>query len=831
MKKKLFFGKKSLTKAMCIVLAGLMVASLGGCKKKQNAGTGVVASANDVSASKENVFRLIGEGSTGSAYFSNAIVCDDQVILVTGSEVDGVTMNYEPGQTLEQPEETEEVSEDGSENPSEETDGNTEEKTSENTEDTDTEDTKTGDDAAEEFSHTCSWTIVDYSGNVIGNGKYDFNRKADTDLTYSDAAINANGNLVVANKESHYDMNTGNQAEKYILTELTLDGNLVSSAELELPEHMTYTDATVAKDCVYVYVDTEAVIFDFSGNQIGNVSAGALANLSGVLVSDNGRVFFRGYDNNYNLMLLEYFPDQKNVGNPIEGATLGDFSYVFYTPGKEHDLTMSDNNILYSVDVQGTQATATPIMNFMDSDVLASYTTKAYLLDDTHVLLVDYDDSAVKNKFEVYEKVPADQVKEKAILTVGGPSAIDNETRKMILAFNKKHDDVRLRTVDYEKYSTEADPLGSQTQFNTDLLNHCGPDIIVTSMITNPAMYFNKSVFVDLYPLMEANGINKDDYLSNILESGGVDGKCYILNPSFMVYAMAIKESYLGGKEYLSVSEIKELEKKLGCEGRAVAGANPSYLLDYLVAFSGDTYYNAKTGECSFDSPEFIEALEWIKTCEDTELDYENYESSAKKQIKDLHDGKHIFTYVYLTDFRGINTYDKSTYGEKVAFTGFPGSNTGSGVIYAPSGLAISNDCKDKELAFEFVKSYLSDDYQYIDPHSYSYRFPISKKALQQYAMDSTQKPYEQNIRTGAYEQVDERSANVLNEVITPISEERAQEVIQYLESCNLSIQYDDKIGEMVKEECEPFFAGQKSAQECASILQSRISIYVKEQN
>ena len=40
---------------------------------------------------------------------------------------------------------------------------------------------------------------------------------------------------------------------------------------------------------------------------------------------------------------------------------------------------------------------------------------------------------------------------------------------------------------------------------------------------------------------------------------------------------------------------------------------------------------------------------------------------------------------------------------------------------------------------------------------------------------------------------------------------------------------FDEKIMEIMSEEIEPFFKGQKSAEDVASVLQSRVKLYLQE--
>ena len=61
-----------------------------------------------------------------------------------------------------------------------------------------------------------------------------------------------------------------------------------------------------------------------------------------------------------------------------------------------------------------------------------------------------------------------------------------------------------------------------------------------------------------------------------------------------------------------------------------------------------------------------------------------------------------------------------------------------------------------------------------------------------------------------------------------PVQIEAAKKIY---ESATGAIFYDEKILEIIREEIEPFFEGQKTAEEVANIIQSRVGIYLAENN
>ena len=57
----------------------------------------------------------------------------------------------------------------------------------------------------------------------------------------------------------------------------------------------------------------------------------------------------------------------------------------------------------------------------------------------------------------IYKKVPPEQVKDKTIITLGGIYVNDSDLQSMIIKFNKRSDEYRIRIVDYSSLITDGD--------------------------------------------------------------------------------------------------------------------------------------------------------------------------------------------------------------------------------------------------------------------------------------------------------------------------------------------------------------------------------------
>jgi hypothetical protein len=75
-------------------------------------------------------------------------------------------------------------------------------------------------------------------------------------------------------------------------------------------------------------------------------------------------------------------------------------------------------------------------------------------------------------------------------------------------------------------------------------------------------------------------------------------------------------------------------------------------------------------------------------------------------------------------------------------------------------------------------------------------------------------------------------SETYYNEVpiyIPPMTDEDVKNIQKLIDSADTLANADEEVFSLITEEAEAFFKGQKSAEEVAEVIQSRVSIYVKE--
>lgn len=204
-----------------------------------------------------------------------------------------------------------------------------------------------------------------------------------------------------------------------------------------------------------------------------------------------------------------------------------------------------------------------------------------------------------------------------------------------------------------------------------------------------------------------------------------------------------------------------------------------------------------------------------------------NYESTPAL----VSSGRQLLATFSASDFEEFQMYE-AMFGGQLAFKGFPTSE-GVGNVVIPTGsrLSISSTCEDVEAAWSFVRGMLTEEY-FSEDNYYVYGYPLNKAAFDKLEAKAMEKQYETDPETG--EQVEVSTGgwgwDDFYIDIYAMTEEQAQQLEELIASVDRTYSYDKNIMDLVMEESAGFFAGTKTAEQTASLIQDRVSIYVNEQ-
>lgn len=511
----------------------------------------------------------------------------------------------------------------------------------------------------------------------------------------------------------------------------------------------------------------------------------------------------------------------KKIGEAVQNIEIN-WGDTLYT-GLNSSFLVSGGNQVFTLDLAaGTKET---LFNWIDVDVNEENVQYVGELSDGRIWAVtrEYEEEGGAQYDLIYfSKKDRSEVAAKDEI-VFGTLWMDSDIRRQIIDFNKTNSQYRIVVREYGTDDYESGLI----QFGADLTTGNCPDIINLSQV-DFAQYASKGVLEDLYPYMEKSGIKKEEYLENILKAYEIDGSLYGIMPVFYINSIAAKTSLVGEENGWTLTEMLDL----------VDEVNPPYvmmydsrntMLWYCVYQDIDEFVDWESGECFFNGEEFIRALEFASRFpNDEDVDYSERESTETL----LHENKVLLMQTTLSSVQEYQMM-RGMFGEEITYVGFPNKEEKGNLIVPASGsLGMSSKSKYKDGVWEFMKTLIEKEYQddLVSEHG-SWGFPIRKDSLEkQFEKDMTPEYYEDEDGNQVESPKTTWGYNDFTIEIMAAKQEEVDAVKRLIASAEkISGNTDQQIINIITEETEPFFKGQKSAADVANIIQNRVQIYVNE--
>lgn len=591
-------------------------------------------------------------------------------------------------------------------------------------------------------------------------------------------------------------------------------------------------------DEYYFYINTmladnDNTLWIFGGKHIMTInSQGELlkqANLSedvdgNLMMEKDGTIFTMTWNEDYTKQFRQDIDKNTLTLGAKEEFPDNIYSYNIIQEGTKYDFILSDSTSIYAYNMG--DAEPLEIMDTVDSDLYSGNINNVCLINDTQFVATYSDPTDWCTRVALFTKVPAEEVKDKTAIVMSS-MYMDYDMRKRVVDFNKTNDTYRIQINEYNKYATADDYLAGYTRLNTDIVSGNVPDILILDSQMPVDSYIAKGLIADLNPLIDNDPeINRDDYLANIFEAFSQNGKMYQLVPAFEVSTVIGKTSIVGDRSGWNMQEFREVMAAQPEGTRSFYETTKDGMLYTALVMTKDEFIDADTGACHFDSPGFVELLEFVNEFP-SEIDYSawdsgNYWMEAESVYRE---NRAILLNLYLYTYHDFNRVEKGQFGEDINIIGFPTESRNGNAIIPSAQIAISAKSGCQEGAWEFIRYYLTDEYQ----DNIGYMFPIKKSALAKMEKEAMDRPYWEDEEGNKEYYDDTYWINEVEVAIDPMTQEEASELTEFLSSITLVGSYDQSMMDIVTEEAQAFFEGQKSAQEVADIIQSRMKIYVSE--
>ncbi len=512
----------------------------------------------------------------------------------------------------------------------------------------------------------------------------------------------------------------------------------------------------------------------------------------------------------------------KAIKEPVDMGQIRSLGNLILGAGESVPL-VSDGLTVY--EGNPTSGQMTPLFNWLDSGVAGNNVTGfgSTQNGDIWVLVSNYSfrTNSAKLRFTMLAKTPVSEVKEKEII-VFGTTVLRTDIETAIIKFNKTNEKYKIQVREYP-----MDVEGGQAQFIADIASKNGPDIIDLIEV-NMNKLVAKGVLEDLRPYITGkDGLSEDEYLENVMAAFTVDDKQYGLPIGFNVYTLAGKTSIVGDKQGWTVDEMMQLEQSRPeskmFEGEAID------VLRSLLWVSTDQFVNWETGECSFDGDEFIKMLEYAKKYQKDSTQAPAYGISREALLND----EILLTQCYVNSLTQIQMME-GVFGEPATFIGYPVSDGIGAMIQANNTYGMNAKSKQKDGVWEFFRFLMSEEYQVgltDGTYGFGWTLPVKRSAIDSICKEAMRPDYYTDENGQKTEKVKSNWWGFSDYTVEvyAATEKDVEMFWQVIENVDRSYQDDIQLYNIVQEESESYFSGQKSAKEAADVIQNRMQLYVNE--
>lgn len=539
---------------------------------------------------------------------------------------------------------------------------------------------------------------------------------------------------------------------------------------------------------------------------------------------EDGSLLVMYWDENWTKQyLVSYDIATDTLGEPVMMPAA--FSYGGYNTmcaGRLSDLVYSDSSSIYTYNIGDEDRVKR--MDFVNSDLMNPSFNVVIELDEQSFFGVFYENWEGSSKAGIFTYVKPEDIPDKSVLVLAG-SYVNDELKKRVVDYNRASDQYRIVIKEYYSYNTYDDYQACYTQLNNDIVAGKMPDMLVTDGLP-VENYAAKGLLADVGKLIENDEeLSQVEFVQNVFDAYSIDGKLYYVIPYFYVGTMIAKTSLVGDRTSWTMDDAQKVLETMP-EGAMLMGETTrSDFFSNVMEYCSSDFVDVATGKCDFNSQNFLEMMEYAKSLPE-EYEYsddywEKYHTNYQTQYRD---NRTLLCRFSFGSLKNLTYTINGRFGEDVTYIGFPTESGSGSYVYSYYTFALSSRSSYTDVAWDFLRYYLMDEYQ----SAQEWVMPIQKKYFMEFAEKAMERPYWLN-EDGEKEYYDQTYYMNGEEIILPpLTKEQLDQAVDFIFSIDKShFSNNNDILNIINEEMDGFFSGQKTAQDVAQIIQSRAQVYV----
>ncbi|MCM3628324.1 ABC transporter substrate-binding protein [Paenibacillus glycanilyticus] len=387
--------------------------------------------------------------------------------------------------------------------------------------------------------------------------------------------------------------------------------------------------------------------------------------------------------------------------------------------------------------------------------------------------------------------------------------------------------EIKLENVDYTDATLEADMEKYVTTTNAAMLAGKGPDLLEMDMLPVDS-YMKHGLLTDLSPMMaQDNSFKKADYFMNVIDNVRAGDSLYSMPLSFFLMGFAGDEGAIGktgvkvDDQSWSWADFTKTAKSMTATGglpSVLSYEGPEYLLGEMVSDNYSLFVEPDGRKAHFDSASFTGLMKQVKGMFDEGLVSKiGRGANAYFQSVQINSPKDYLESMQVAGLQ-MKMFAKEDGDHMKLYAKPHAQDTAAGGYFKTyRSVAISENSKVKPEAWDFIKFMLSQD---IQSAATTTGFPVNKAAyaiqIGELKKQGAFKSAEEGPLHGSMIQADGGMLSGLdtyvNGAVHPAQDNKS-----------------DKMRELIITESKAYFAGQKTAEAVANLVQNKAMTYLNE--
>lgn len=534
----------------------------------------------------------------------------------------------------------------------------------------------------------------------------------------------------------------------------------------------------------------------------------------------------------------ENFSEMKRYLQEIDITTGQETGDLIPLSDKLPDVLFQGDNACYGIGANGIvkvdlfTGDREAVINWNETDVnylrIEQESCRMASAEDLYFYQSVYDEKKPENTYLQmlhFHKADTNPHAGKTILHLSANGIYSESLMDCIVEYNRDPDG-KARVLTYDLQDDMSDSIPSFQMAEADLAyrvfldmkSGVGPDIVMN--FDNFGEFENEDVLVDLNTFIDGgNGIDRSLYYDNVFRAFETNGKLFQMPLCFTPECLLCDSALSGGNYGWTYSDFLSKLGQISSGKTAFYNMSSKDFLDDMLQADISYFVNYNACEAKFDSQEFKALLEIAKKCEVSrdieewldDMKHDPYMNAITQDISEM-------TPFHLSGLRWSLGYTSDVNNGNVDYIGLP-SSSGTGMsAYANMSIGISSFSSHQEEAWDFIKSLLGTDIM-VELARTSGN-PANREAVDILSQEDID----------FYNEMKNKYPDdPLMWQTRPIDADSAKEYAEILDHVTMKTATYPTIIAIVEEEAASYFAGQKTADDVAKIIQDRVTTVLQE--